>query len=63
MKINHKKRIRTVIKKINQLQLMMGKEIPVSGELFKEDLLQLVDKEHGQFMMDFKEISGYESTY
>lgn len=47
-------RMKTLIKKINQLQLIMGKEIPVSGELFKEDLLQLVDKEHGQFMMDFK---------
>ena len=59
MKINHKKRIRTVIKKINQLQLIIGKELPKSAELFREDLLNIVDKEHGQFIMDFKELNGY----
>jgi len=53
MKMNHKRRIRTVIKKINQLQIILGKEVPASAECFKEDLLKIVDKEHGQFMMDF----------
>lgn len=57
MKMSHKRRIRTVIKKINQLQLILGSEVPTSAEGFKEDLLQIVDKEHGQFMMDF----SYES--